>query len=230
MQDLDRYSIINTHMKRELILLQGRGCVWKKCRFCDYFHDTSDNSYEVNKAVIDKITGIYGVVDVINSGSFFELDDKTKIYLKDKLNEKRIHTLWCECHWLYRNRLDEIRTFFNGITVKFRTGVETFDPLLRSSWNKGIDEHVTPSDVSKYFDGICLLVCVQGQSKESIIKDIETSLKYFEYFNVNVFNENSTEIKKDFNLEFWFVQHVLPTLSKLDNVEVLINNTDLGVG
>ena len=228
--ELDRYSIINTHLKREFLLLQGQGCVWKKCTFCDYYNDISDKPFEVNKPIIDKIDGIYGVVDVINSGSFFELDNKTKEYLRQKLYEKSIKTLWCECHWLYHKRLDEIREYFNGIQVKFRIGAETFDCNLRDKWEKGINNKITVQEISKYFDGACLLVCVEGQTKESIIKDIELAFRHFEYFNVNVFVENTTQLKKDKALESWFVSTVAPELEKYPNIEVLINNTDLGVG
>lgn len=230
MNELERYSVINTHMKRELLLLQGTGCVWKKCRFCDYYNDISEDPFSVNKPIIDKISGIHGVVDAINSGSIFELDEKTLSYLKEKLHEKNIKTLWCECHWLYRNRLDEIREFFSGINVKFRIGAETFDPKIRSAWNKGIPENITSEMIGEYFDGACLLVGIQGQTQESVIKDIEAAMKNFEYFNVNVFIENSTEIKKDNELVKWFINEIAPKLEKYENIEVLVNNTDLGVG
>lgn len=77
---MNRYSQIDSHLKREFLLLQGKGCIWKKCTFCDYYEDNSNNAFEINKEVIDKITGIYKTVDVINSGSIFELDKKTKEY------------------------------------------------------------------------------------------------------------------------------------------------------
>ena len=228
--ELVRYSLIDTHMKREFLLLQGKGCAWGKCTFCDYFTDVSSDPFEVNKPVIDRITGVYGVVDVINSGSVFELDPKTMAYLRDKLKEKSVHTLWCESHWLYRNRLEEIRSFFGGITVKFRIGAETFDPQMRKAWKKGISESVTAEEIGKYFDGACLLVCVKGQTKEQIIRDIELAKANFEYFNVNVFVENSTPHKTDFQLAKWFAEELAPTLEQYENIEVLLNNTDLGVG
>ena len=58
--------------------------------------------------------------------------------------------------------------------------------------------------ISEYFDGACLLVCVKGQTKESIIRDIELAYKNFSYFNVNVFMENSTKEKADEDLIKWF--------------------------
>ena len=230
MCELERYSVINTHMKREFLLLQGTGCIWRKCTFCDYYNDISADPFDVNKTVIDKISGIYSTVDVINSGSIFELDSNTMSYLRDKLIEKKVKTLWCESHWLYHNRLDEIREYFKGIEVKFRIGAETFDSDLRKSWNKGIAENITAEKIAEYFDGACLLVCVKGQTKESIIRDIELAYKNFCYFNVNVFMENSTNEKADKDLIKWFTNEVAPKLEEYDNIEVLLNNTDLGVG
>ena len=230
MDELERYSVIDSHMKREFLLLQGTGCIWKKCTFCDYHNDISKNPYEVNKEVIDKISGKYSVIDVINSGSIFELDSKTLEYLKDKIAEKNIKTLWCESHWLYHKRLDEIRNYFKGVNVKFRIGAETFDPNMRKKWNKGIPENITAKKISNFFDGACLLVCVQGQTKESILKDIELAKNNFEYFNVNVFVENSTDVKVDKELKKWFTEEIAPQLEKYNNIEVLIDNTDLGVG
>ena len=101
---------------------------------------------------------------------------------------------------------------------------------MRTQWNKGISNNITAKDISEYFNGACFLVCVEGQLKESIINNIKLAFKCFEYFNVNVFMENSTPIKKDKQLEEWFVKKVAPELEKCANIEVLVNNTDLGVG
>ena len=229
-EELLRYARIDNHMKREFLLLQGRGCVWGKCTFCDYYNDVSEHPFTVNKPVIDQVNGLYGVVDVINSGSIFELDEESKQYLKEKLLERKVHTLWCESHWLYRNRLDEIRDFFAPVQVKFRIGAETFDSNVRNAWNKGIPQGVTAQEIGQYFDGACLLVCVMGQTKDMIVRDIQLAWDNFEYFNVNVFVENSTSEKCDLELVRWFTNQVAPELMKYEHIEVLLNNTDLGVG
>lgn len=230
MSSLNRYSIIENHMKREFLLLQGKGCIWKKCTFCDYYEDVSSDPFSVNKSVIDLISGIYGVVDVINSGSIFEMDDTSMEYLRDKLDSKHVKTLWCESHWIYRERLDEIRRYFDGTDVKFRIGAETFDKDMRRKWKKGIPDTVTAEDMSRYFDGACLLICTKGQTKEMILHDIETAYRNFEYFSINVFMENSGPVKRDENLVRWFKYEVAPELEKYSNIEILMNNTDLGVG
>ena len=33
---MERYSLIHTKLPREFVLLQGTGCRWGKCTFCDY--------------------------------------------------------------------------------------------------------------------------------------------------------------------------------------------------
>lgn len=230
MEDLVRYSLIKEKLKREFLLLQGKGCVWKKCTYCDYYNDVSDNPFEINKKVIEKVTGETGVIDVINSGSIMELDADTLDALYEKIREKHIHTMWCEAHWIYRNKLAGFASRFPGVNVKFRTGIETFNPELRKSWNKGIPEDVTAEEVAKYFKGVCLLVGVKGQTKEIIKSDIELALKYFEYFSVNIFVENTTDVKRDVELVDWFKSDIYPSICDNDKVEVLFENTDLGVG
>ena len=230
MSGLTRYSRIDSHTPREFLLLQGTGCVWRRCAFCDYYGDVSSDPFAVNKPVIDRITGDFGVVDVINSGSVFEIDPVTMDYLRRKLRETGVKTLWCEVHWLYHKRLDEIRRFFEGIQVKFRVGAESFDPALRKAWNKGIPENVSAQELGQIFDGACLLVCVQGQTREGILRDIRLAWENFEYFSVNVFMENSGPLKRDGLLADWFAADIAPELEKQAKIEVLLNNTDLGVG
>ena len=276
---MERYSIIRDKMPREFVLLQGTGCRWGRCEFCDYHTDVSDDPFEVNRRVLEQVTGEYGVLDVINSGSAMELDDRTIELLRRVIVEKNIHTLWCEMHWMYRNKLEEFRlkitddrfnphplkqgenigtiychsvsrdaaccvltseggegnnsqlsTLNSQLSIKFRCGVETFDGALRKRWNKGMPEAVTAEDVARYFQGVCLLCCTEGETHERIVHDIELARKHFEYFSVNVFCNNTTNIKRDPELVEWFVREVYPTIKDDPRIEVLIDNTDLGVG
>ena len=227
---MDRYALIHTKMPREFVLLQGAGCKWKKCTFCDYHEDVSSNPFAINESVLRQVTGRYGVLDVINSGSAMELDAETIAFIKEVVKEKQIHTLWFEAHYMYRKKLAEFALQFAPVQVKFRCGVETFDLELRDIWKKGIPSSVTPEDVAKYFQGVCLLCCTQGESKEHIIKDIEIARQHFEYFSVNVFCNNSTPVKQDKELAQWFVREVYPRIKDVDGIEVLMENTDLGVG
>ena len=227
---MDRYALIRTKMPREFVLLQGTGCRWRKCTFCDYHEDVSECPFEVNKPVLRRVTGQYGVLDVINSGSAMELDADTIALIKEVVREKNIHTLWFEAHYMYRKKLASFAEQFAPVKVKFRCGVETFDPTLRDAWKKGIPSSVSAQDIARYFQGICLLCCTQGETKEHILKDIELARQHFEYFSVNVFCNNHTEVKQDKELATWFAQEVYPTIKEDTRIEILMENTDLGVG
>ena len=227
---MDRYALIRTKMPREFVLLQGTGCRWRKCTFCDYHEDVSECPFEVNKPVLRRVTGQYGVLDVINSGSAMELDADTIALIKEVVREKNIHTLWFEAHYMYRKKLASFAEQFAPVKVKFRCGVETFDPELRDAWKKGIPSSVSAQDIARYFQGICLLCCTQGETKEHILKDIELARQHFEYFSVNVFCNNHTEVKQDKELTAWFAQEIYPAIKEDARIEILMENTDLGVG
>ena len=227
---MDRYSLIHTKMPREFVLLQGQGCRWRRCAFCDYYQDVSDTPFDVNKAVLEQVTGRYGVFDVINSGSAMELDEDTLELLERVVHEKGIHTLWFEAHFMYRNRLSAFAARFAPAKVKFRCGVESFDAAQRARWNKGIPAWVTADDVARYFNGVCLLCCTMDDTKERIMADIATTRRHFEYFSVNVFCNNGTATKRNDELAAWFASEVYPQIKDDPRIEVLIENTDLGVG
>lgn len=227
---MQRYSLITEKFPREFLLLQGTGCRWARCTFCDYHSDRSDSPFDTNRKVLEHVTGEFGVIDIINSGSAMELDDKTIMMIKDVVRSKGIRTIWFEAHYMYRHRLEEFARLFAPATVKFRCGVESFDAALRSGWAKGIPASVTAADVARYFKGVCLLCCTAGDSRERIIEDIATAKKYFEYFSINLFCNNSTTVKRDEALASWFVKELYPTLKDDSQVEVLVENIDLGVG
>ena len=227
---MQRYSVIKTKLPREFILLQGRGCVWKKCTFCDYHTDTSLNPYIVNRPILQQVTGKYGVLDIINSGSAPELDTQTIEHIKQVVKDKNIHTLWFEAHYIYHNKLEEFAQQFYPAQVKFRCGVESFNAPLRQQWNKGIPSHISPADIAKYFNGVCLLCCTTNDTKERILNDIALADKYFEYASINLFCNNTTAEQRNQELASWFIAEVYHTLKDNPKFEVLLNNTDLGVG
>lgn len=227
---MKRYALIHTKMPREFVLLQGTGCRWGQCTFCDYHSDTSDNPFAVNEPILRQVTGKYGVLDIINSGSAMELDEKTINLIREVVREKHIHTLWFETHYMYRKKLADFAHLFAPAQVKFRCGVETFSPTLRNHWRKGIPTDVTAEDVAKHFQGVCLLCCTEGESRDHILTDIALARQHFEYFSVNVFCNNSTSVRQDKALAQWFASEVYPQLEEDIKVEVLMENTDLGVG
>lgn len=225
-----RYSKIYNKFPREFLLLQGTGCIWKKCTFCDYFCDISTNPFEINKKIIDKITGEFGVLDIINSGSIMELDSQSLDLIIKKAHEKKIKEIWFEAHWIYRNKLEEFSKKFGNISIKYRTGVETFNANLRNSWQKGIPENVSVTDIKKYFQAVCLLIGIKKQTLSDIIHDINISLENFEHISLSVFEKNSTNTIRDENLIEDFIQKIYPKIVNNPKIEILINNTDLGVG
>lgn len=227
---MNRYSLISRKFPRELVLLQGTGCRWRRCTFCDYYEDVSDDVLPTNVRVLQQVTGVYGVLDVINSGSAIELDEQTLREIKELTVKKQIHTLWFEMHYMYRHKLKEFAAYFAPTNVKYRCGIESFSPSMRKAWNKGVPENVTPVDVARYFQGVCLLCCTEGDSQQRIINDIDIAKKHFEYLSVNVFCNNSTPVKQDVALARWFVQNLYQELENDAQVEVLVDNTDLGVG
>ncbi len=227
---MDRYSLISTKMQREFVLLQGTGCRWRRCTFCNYHEDVGPAPCDINREVLSKVTGKYGVLDVINSGSAMELDTDTVELIKEVVREKGIHTLWFEAHFMYRNRLDSFAAQFAPAAVKFRCGIESFDPKKRKRWNKGVPEWVTPADVAAHFNGVCLLCCTTDDTPERILADIGIARKHFEYFSVNIFCNNGTTVERNEELVEWFRKEVYPFIKDEPAIEVLIENTDLGVG
>ena len=217
-------------MPREFVLLQSKGCKWGKCTCCDYHLDRNSSPFETNRLVLSQVTGVYGVLDVINSGSAIELDSQTIDLINAIVEEKHIHTLWFEMHYMFRNQLEDFAKLFPRVSVKFRCGIETFDAELREKWNKGVAKDVTAKDVARYFQGVCLLCCTKGEKKERIQRDIDLALRYFEYFSVNLFCNNTTQVKRDEELAQWFEKEIYPQIKDNPKVEVLLNNLDLGVG
>lgn len=230
-----RYSKIENKNPREIILLRGFGCKWRKCTFCDYHLDSSKNEEEnlkINRAAMGEVTGVYGHLEVINSGSFLELGETTLNELVKLCEDKKIHTLHFECHYLYREEIPYWREVFSkvGTTLKIKTGVETFDFDFREKvFKKGIDER-NPEIISEYFDECCLLFGIEGQTAASMEKDIETALEYFERVCVNIFVANKTKIKPSPSVILEFKEKVMPKYVGDTRVDVLLNNTDFGVG
>lgn len=228
-----RYNKITDKHQREIVLLKSFPCKYGKCSFCNYIEDNSTSEEEINSVnfeVLKEVTGEYGVLEVINSGSVFELPSDTLAEIKKVVKEKNIKTLYFEIYYGYIKRLNEIREYFDGIEIRFRMGMETFDDEFRiNSYNKNFrvsDEML--SLMSKELYSVCLLVCTKGQTKEMIKKDIEMGLKYFKAITINIFIDNGTKVKRDNELVKWFISKY-SHLTKDDRVELLIDNKDLGV-
>lgn len=109
---MDRYNKILIKRKREIVLLRGKGCVYRKCPFCDYHLDSCSDeaaNYALNRNVLKQVTGEFGDLEVINSGSVFELDSRTLEYIRVTCLEKKISTIHFESHYLYREKIPALR-------------------------------------------------------------------------------------------------------------------------
>lgn len=227
---INRYSKITNKTKREIVLLKAKPCKWGKCTFCDYIEDNEIDEKkidDINFEVLKNVTGEFGVLEVIDSASVFDLTESTLREIKRIVEEKNIKRLFFEAHWIYRNRLDEIRDFF-GIPITFKTGIETFDNDFRERVLKKGADFKDYREVKKYFDSPCVMVGIKGQTREMIDRDMEI-IKEFSHATVNIFMNNSTEIKRDEELVKWFVEKYR-YLEDDPNVDILFEITDFGVG
>lgn len=228
-----RYNKITDKHQREIVLLKSFPCKYGKCSFCNYIEDNSLDEKEidtVNMEVLKEITGEYGVLEVINSGSVFELTPKTLEEIKRIVKEKNIKIIYFEIYYGYIKRIEEIRKIFFDVEVRFRMGVETFDNDFRIKvYNKNfILNEKEVSEISKKLFSVCLLVCVKGQTKEMIENDVKVALENFQGVTINIFVNNGTVVERDNELVKWFIEKYSYLMAD-NKVELLIDNKDLGV-
>lgn len=228
---MERYSVIRAKNPREIVLIKSFPCAWGKCTFCDYVDDNSRNEEEMvsfNSQVLSRITGELQVLEVINSGSCFELPQKTLEEIREIIRIKKIRRLFFEAHWMYRHKLKEMQKFM-GVPITYKIGVETFDWDFRERVLNKHADFSSPEEVAGYFDSPCIMVGIKGQTREMIERDIQLVKKYFKLGTINVFTNNSTSIRQDPELVEWFVKEYA-WLNEDPSIEVLYENTDFGVG
>ncbi len=231
--ELVRYGEITAPHQSEVVMLRGKGCFYKKCSFCDYHLDKSSNeieNYQLNKTILDKVSGKYGELEVICSGSIQELDDQTINYIKEVCLKKGINKLSLECHWKYHHTFDKFKQFFKEIDIAFRIGIETFDINYREQFLKKGMGNVDVESVVKYFDYCNLMVGIEGQTKKQILNDILIANKYFKRICIGVFEENSTKLKSDKQLIEWFKEEVAEELKKSLKFQILLSGDDYPLG
>ena len=111
-----------------------------------------------------------------------------------------------------------------------KLGLESFDPALREDvLKKGIAE-TDPAAIARDFDEANMLVGITGQTRESLQRDFELGLEHFERLCVNVMCPNTTPVKPDQAVIELFMREFYPALEANPRVDVLVNNTDFGVG
>lgn len=232
---VNRYAVIEEKNKREIVMLRGRGCAWRNCRFCDYHLDSSPDeaaNFSLNREQLGKVTGVHHKLEVINSGSFVDLDEDTIRMTEQVCQEKGITEVHFECHWMHRKAVKPFRERFlkKGIDTKIKIGVETFDSYFRESClNKGIDTN-DPQKIAAYFDEVCLLQGISGQTRASMEDDIETGLQYFERVCINIMQKNLRPIKPDQKVIEIFARELYPKYIGNERIDILMENTAFGVG
>ena len=228
---MERYSRIENKHKREIVLLKARPCAWSKCTFCDYIEDNStclEEMIQINTEALTHVTGQYGVLEVIDSASIFELPQQTLQQIKQIIQDKHIHTLFVESHWIYHQRIQDIRNFF-GINMIIKIGVETFDNDFRNHVLNKNATFTSIKELKQYFDSPCLMVGIQGQTKEMIQRDMDILTHHFDYGTISIYRNNSTPVKRDDQLVQWFMQNYA-YLQDDPRYDFLYEPTDFGVG
>jgi hypothetical protein len=232
---MERYSVIPHKRAREIVLLRGRGCVYGRCTFCDYHLDRDpddEKNRRLNADVLARVTGRFGDLEVINSGSVFELDPATLDLVERTCRDRGITTLHFESHYLYRDRIPALRERFAaaGVDLKMKLGLETFDFDLRERvLHKGVPER-DPAQIARYFDEANLLAGLAGQTAASMNADVELGLAHFERVCVNLMCANSTPVRPDPAAVAAFMGDVYPRWRDDGRVDILVENTDFGVG
>lgn len=232
---MERYSEIVEKDKREIVLLIGNGCKWQKCKFCNYYLDREkeeEKQFKINKEVLDKVTGKYGKLEAINSGSIFELNEKSKKELLDTCIKRKIETLIIESHYMYKKQIKEFRKECEkiGINLKVKGGIETFDEEFREEIMKKGFGRPTVEEFKETFNQINLLVGVKGQTLEQIEKDLEIGINNFERICVNIYKEMEDIMPQDEEIKKQFIEKIYPKYKDNPKVDILIENTDFGVG
>ncbi|MCD8543267.1 MAG: hypothetical protein LRY69_07945 [Gammaproteobacteria bacterium] len=97
----------------------------------------------INSKIIEQITGEFGVVEIINSGSVFELPVFVLESIRSAVNHHRVHTLYFEAFYAYHKRLDEMRIFF--LTKK--CVIELVSKRLMMTLEKYIKKYLFPQRI-----------------------------------------------------------------------------------
>lgn len=230
--ELVRYGRYPHKRAREVVLLRGLPCIWSRCTFCDYIADnTTDRALirQTAEAELAKVTGEFGRLAVINSGSVQELPIEVREKIRGLIRARGIRELYTESYWAYRKDYEATRRYF-GVETHLFLGVETFDDGIRNGLLNKAMHWSGPAEVAQFTDSINLLVGVRGQTRDMVRRDIDILLGQFRYGVVNLFYPNtlSSELM-DEGIKAWFLEE-FEWLKDEERVDVLEKNTAFGVG
>jgi len=230
--ELVRYGRYPHKRAREVVLLRGLPCVWSRCSFCDYIADNTTDAELIRRTAeeeLAKVTGEFGRLMVINSGSVQELPIGVRERIRDLIRARRIREFYTESYWAYRKDYEATRRFFEVETHLF-LGVETFDDGVRNGLLNKAMHWSGPEEVASYTDSINLMVGVRGQSRDMVRRDVDIMLTQFRYGIVSLFSENTKSAGiMDTRIKDWFLEE-FDWLKREERVDVLAENTAFGVG
>jgi len=230
--NLVRYGKYAGHHPREVVLLKGLPCIWSRCTFCDYIDDNTTDEDSIRKVAdeaLAKVTGEFGRLQVINSGSIQELPLFLRERIRDLMKQKGVREFWTESYWAYRKDYAATRAFFEVDTHLF-LGVETFDDHLRNVVLNKSMHWSGPDEVAAATDSICLMIGFKGQTPDIIRRDIDILFSKFKYGIINLFSKNRlSDGLLDEAIKAWFCEEYA-WLADRPNIDVLWENTDFGVG
>ncbi len=229
---LIRYAKFPGKLAREVLLLRGGPCIWGRCAFCDYIDDNTEDTELIERIAdenLSKVTGEFARLMVINSGSIQELPLSVREKIRRVIRDRGIEEFWTESYWAYRSDYEQARRFF-GVPTHLFLGVETFDDAIRNGVLNKSMHWDSIDEVAAATDAICLMVGIRGQTKEMVRRDIDILRDRFRYGIVNLFTENRlSEGLMDEDIKAWFREE-FAWLSDEPQIDVLWQNTDLGVG
>ncbi|HKQ47747.1 MAG TPA: radical SAM protein [Phycisphaerae bacterium] len=231
-RQLVRYARYTGNLPREVVLLKGLPCIWSRCTFCDYIDDNTTDETTIARVAdeqLARVTGEFGRLQVINSGSIQELPLVVREQIRDLLAARKIREFWTESYWSYRKDYAATRAFF-GVPTYLFLGVETFDDDLRNRVLNKAMRWKSADEVAAATDAICLMIGIRGQTPDIIRRDIDLLLTKFKCGFINMFSENRLSAGlMDEAIKDWF-RSEYGWLEKEPNLTVLWENTGLGVG
>ena len=226
---MTRYESFGNH---ELIILLSYPCINKgRCNFCTYHLCNKTNAEEMiktNSKVLSRIKG-YGVLEIYNSGSIFELPPYTLLQIQELIRLKNTPKIITEAHWQYRRQFENMRKFLGAPETLIKVGVETFDIEIREKIMKKGMGNAVPEEIKNFTSAINLLVGIKGQTQETVKRDIEISQKLFSHIDLSIFDARHAPDPAIKNKELikWFLQNfrhlkqderfrILPNIDKME--------------
>lgn len=198
------------------VLLYSSPCMNAgKCKFCSYWKDSFEYKNIIdqsaqNHSIIESVdwNNLNGALAILPSASFCELPSATILELRTKLNQYKLDYFITDFYWEYHKYMTYFWDLFPEEGTIFKVGLETFDNDFRKYLGKDYDK-VTPEQAVKHFNGINLLVGVEGQTKTMVLEDIKKA-EIFELCDINIFDvtQGTLKVDSDKKLIDWFLNEV----------------------